>query len=131
MNIYTSYFGKIKNFPKNFVTVAICGGIPDFYTGLWYRKVAPKWNFFCEWKKNHDNNFYIEHFNNEVLSKITPQDFINDIKKLTNNAENVILLCYEKPNEFCHRHLVANWINNANMGINIEEWNLQKDKKQD
>ena len=122
MNIYTSYFDKIKDFPKDFVTVAICGGIPDTYTGLWYRKVAPRWKFFCEWKENHDNNFYIEHFNNEVLSKRTPQDFINDIKELTNNAENIVLLCYEKPNEFCHRHLVANWVNNENIGINIKEW---------
>lgn len=122
MQIYTSYFAQLRNFPKDFVPVAICGGIPEWYTGLWYKKVAPKWKFFQEWKINHDNNFYIEHFNNEVLNCITPKNFINDLKQLTNNADNIVLLCYEKPNDFCHRHLVADWVNNANIGVYIKEY---------
>lgn len=23
---------------------------------------------------------------------------------------NIVLLCYEKPTDFCHRHLVAQWL---------------------
>ena len=107
MNIYTSYFAQLKNFPSNFVTVSICGWPPKWYNGLGY-------------KNNPDIEKYTNRFNKEILSKISPQDFINDIKKITNNAENVVLLCYEKPSDFCHRHLVAEWIND-NTDIKIKE----------
>ena len=120
MNIYTSYFAQLKNFPSNFVTVSICGWPPKWYNGLRYKKVAPSWSILEEYKNNPDIEKYTNRFNKEILSKISPQDFINDIKKITNNAENVILLCYEKPSDFCHRHLVAEWINN-NTDIKIKE----------
>jgi hypothetical protein len=29
-------------------------------------------------------------------------------------------LCYEKPQDFCHRHLVSDWM--RSVGINIEEF---------
>ncbi len=34
------------------------------------------------------------------------------------DLDKVILLCYEKPAAFCHRHLVADWIN-KHKGINF------------
>lgn len=49
--IYTSYFAQLKNFPKDFVPISICGKAPDWYQGLQYKKLAPKWEFFQEWKK--------------------------------------------------------------------------------
>ena len=122
MKIWTSYFDNLNNLPKDFVPVAICGGIPDWYTGLWTRRVAPKWKFFQEWKQNHDNNFYIEHFNKEVLDKLVPEIFVYKLEILTNHAENVVLICYEKPDEFCHRHLVADWITQGT-GMEVKEWN--------
>ena len=125
MKIYTSYFNNLKNLPQDYVPVAICGGVPDWYEGLWTRKVAPKWKFFQEWKQNHDNNFYIEHFNSEVLDMTTPEIFIDLLKKITNNAENIVLICYEKPDEFCHRHLVASWITQKT-GIEVTEFNGNK-----
>ena len=121
MKIYTSYFAKMNKFPSDFIPVAICGWIPDFYKGLWTKKVAPKWSFLQAWKQNHDNDLYIEHFNKEILDATTPEDFINLLKNMTNNAENVVLLCYEKPSDFCHRHLVADWINN-NTDYEVTEW---------
>ena len=118
--LYTSYFANMKNIPENIIRVSICGGVPKWYTGLQYKKVAPKYKFFMEWKENKDNDFYIKHFNEEVLSNITVTEFLEDIKKLTNNAENVVLLCYEKPSDFCHRHLVSDWLNSN--GVVCEEY---------
>ena len=31
------------------------------------------------------------------------------LKELT-QSDQIILLCYEKPDDFCHRHLVAQWL---------------------
>ena len=36
------------------------------------------------------------------------------------NVPRIALICYEKPTDFCHRHLVADWLNKN--GIECEEW---------
>lgn len=46
--IYTSYFAKLKSLPDNIVPISICGKTPDWYKGLQYKKLAPKYDFFCE-----------------------------------------------------------------------------------
>lgn len=53
--IYTSYFAKLKSLPENIIPISICGKAPDWYKGLQYKKLAPKYDFFMEWKKNHDS----------------------------------------------------------------------------
>jgi len=110
--IYTSYFAKLKSLPENIITISICGKAPDWYKGLQYKKLAPKYGFFMEWKKNHDNDYYIEHFNKEVLSTLSADEVIDDIGFLVayNQSKDICLICYEKPSDFCHRHLVANWL---------------------
>ena len=49
--IYTSYFAKLKSLPDNIVPISICGKAPDWYEGLQYKKLAPKYDFFMKWKK--------------------------------------------------------------------------------
>ena len=45
---------------------------------------------------------------------------LEELKALSGGAENIALVCYEKPEDFCHRHLVANWFREN--GIQIKEW---------
>ena len=51
MKIYTSYFAKLRSLPENIIPISICGKAPEWYTGLQYKKLAPKYGFFMEWKK--------------------------------------------------------------------------------
>lgn len=135
--VYTSYFGKMKSFPPNVTPIAICGGIPEWYKEkgyLWYKKVAPKWEFFQVWKQTHDNDYYIRNFNALVLDKLSPHRVAADIPLMLpfetreqmqsdvwcSEDVHVALLCYEKPEDFCHRHLVAEWLNKN--GYKCEEW---------
>lgn len=122
--IYTSYFAQIRNFPENLTPISICGKVPNWYGGLQYKKLAPKYGFFMEWKKNHDNDYYIEHFQSEVLAQLNATEVILDLSRLDygfNVGENdIALICYEKPSDFCHRHLVAEWLNKN--GFRCEEW---------
>ena len=46
MKVYTSYFAKLKKLPDTIVPISICGKAPDWYTGLQYKKLAPKYGFF-------------------------------------------------------------------------------------
>ena len=125
MNIYTSYFGKLKSLPKGIIPIAICGKSPNWYNGIEYKKLAPKFNFFQEWKKNGDNNYYIEHFNSEVLNKLSAAAVYEELEALC-DGQACALICYEKPSDFCHRHLVADWL--TKNGIPCEEWNNNMNK---
>lgn len=127
--IYTSYFAQLKNLPDNIIPISICGKAPDWYTGLQYKKLAPKYDFFQEWKKNHDNDYYIKCYKEQVLDKLTPIDVVLDLSNMIysfNIGEvSIALICYEKPNEFCHRHLVAAWLNEH--GFKTREWSKGDD----
>ena len=132
--IYTSYFAKLKSLPKNVIPISICGKAPDWYKGLQYKKLAPKYDFFMEWKKNHDNDYYIKCFNEQVLDSLSPIRVINELQLLipydircqmrrsvANSPDwHIALICYEKPSDFCHRHLVTDWLNEY--GIKCAEW---------
>ena len=117
--IYTSYFARLKSLPDNIIPISICGKAPSWYKGLQYKKLAPKYDFFMKWKDNHDNEQYIESFNEQVLSRLDVREVIEELFDMA-NSKDICLICYEKPNDFCHRHLVSNWLNNS--GIKCKEW---------
>ena len=132
--IYTSYFAKLKTLPENIIPISICAKAPSLYKGLQYKKLAPKYDFFMKWKENHDNDYYIKCFKEQVLDKLDvirilhelhgllPYEVKVDIKSSvwSNSDWHIVLMCYEKPSDFCHRHLVADWLNEN--GIECKEW---------
>lgn len=117
--IYTSYFGNLKKLQSGTIPItpiAICGKSPDWYTGLEYKKLAPKKEFFKVWQQTRDNDYYIQCFNEQVLSKLDPVKVSIELERMMClPGTNPCLLCYEKPSEFCHRHLVAKWFQEANI----------------
>ena len=122
--IYTSYFANVKNLPSGIIPIAICGGVPEWWCELQYKKLAPKQEFFNEWKNSGDNDYYIKCYYEQVLSHLDPAQVYRELNKLVEYtgscADNIALLCYEKPKDFCHRHLVAEWFNKN--GIVCKEW---------
>lgn len=120
MKIWTSYFAQMKKLPNDIVKISICGKAPTWYDGIQYKKVAPKYGFFMEWKQNHDNDFYIEHFNKEVLDTLNAAQVVKELESLS-GGRDCVLLCYEKPSDFCHRHLVADWLSEK-LNIEVKEY---------
>jgi hypothetical protein len=122
--IYTTYFAQLRNLPENIIPVSICGKVPNWYKGLQYKKLAPKYDFFMEWKKNHDNDYYIKCFNEQVLGALNATDVILDLSRMIYSfnvgESDICLVCYEKPDDFCHRHLVAQWL--CANGFPCTEW---------
>lgn len=123
--LYTTYFSKLRDLPDDIVPVAICGKKPGWFIGAHYAKLAPKYRFFMEYKKNHDVCYYVDHFNSEVLSHLDPQKVHQELVQLTGN-DNIALVCYESPEKFCHRHLVRNWF--MSHGVFIKEFQEEKFK---
>lgn len=132
--IYTTYFAQLHNLPPNIIPVSICGKAPAWYMGLQYKKLAPKYDFFMEWKKTHDNDYYIKHFTEEVLSQLTALRVLTDLQIAlpdevksemqspfySNPDWHIALVCYERPGDFCHRHLVSQWL--CENGFECKEW---------
>lgn len=131
--IYTSYFAKLKSLPDDIIPISICGKAPDWYKGLQYKKLAPKYDFFMKWKENHDNDYYIKCFKEQVTDKLDANTVVSELNKLIDNfvlnpiiykdgslIPNIALICYEKPSDFCHRHLVSDWLNEN--GFKCNEW---------
>lgn len=108
--IYTS---SHKNYNSNiYVTIAISGnrGKDANYQGWSYPKLAPRLSFWQIWHNNkgiisdeENDKYYIEEYYKQVLSILDPEDIYRSL-------DNSILLCYEDNSEFCHRHIVAAWL---------------------
>jgi uncharacterized protein (DUF488 family) len=123
--MYTGYFAKLKTYEEmGLIPISICAKAPSWYKGIQYKILAPKFGFFSEWKYGShkgDNNYYIEHFQKEVLDTLNYNNVINQFTKLSDGKlDSVILLCYEKPGDFCHRHLVADWL--TKNGLECKEY---------
>ena len=118
--IYTGYFAKLKEYENNgLIPISISGKAPDFYNGIEYKRFAPSWSIYNNYKNGNIDEFgYTERYKKEILDKLNPVE----IKQfLTSFDKDIILLCYEKQGDFCHRHLVADWIE-SNLGKSVEEY---------
>ena len=133
MKIYTSYYSMIKHLPKNIIPISIARKPPIGYKGLEYKILAPNKKMLYKWKfkvkgeedKYKNNDYYTEEYNKQINS-LSFFNVFNDLLNL-GQGKDLALICYEKPNCFCHRHLIANWFNNYN--ITIKEYNYDTKEK--
>ena len=132
----TGYFARLKDYQKiNLTPISIAAKAPIWYKGDEYKKLAPKWSFYSEWKNGShkgDNDYYIKHFKEEILDKLDPEQVLRELEGFSGVSEdNIILLCYEKTGTFCHRHLVADWLNQNikrdNYVFNVHELDLDSE----
>lgn len=108
MKIHTSYFAvlaRVKN------PIAICGKSPSFYHGPEFKALAPKWSFLRDWKDGKiTDSDYVREYNKLVLDVLDPHEVVKQLQQFYPEEDEVTLLCYERPADFCHRHLVADWL---------------------
>lgn len=127
--IYTSYFDKLKDLPENIIPVSINRTVPDWYTGFQYKKLSPKFGFILHTDHPYHNALSTKYYYELVLDKTTPQEVITDLSKMCygfNIGENdIALIGYEKPYDFCHRHFVADWLNRN--GFRCKEYKFNND----
>ena len=117
--VFTSYYANWRRFPETATTISIAGKAPESYFGLEYKKLAPKWGFFNDYKSGKiDEEGYTVEYYKQVLSNLKPEvvysELINDL------GTDIILLCWEKTGSFCHRHIVAKWLQDK-LNIRVEE----------
>ena len=109
--IYTSYFANIKNLPENLRLVSIARSTPNYVNCEKCSELFPDWEIINLVKTNpckESEEKYIAIYRKQ-LEKL-------DANEIANKLQNSILLCYEKPKDFCHRHLVAEWLKENGIG---------------
>ena len=137
--IYTSNFSTwvLHKLPKGARAISIAGRAPDWYTGEQYKILAPKYWFYKKYKEDGDSNYYTLMYNTEVLGGLNAREVIQILCNLVgygwyyhnihrDKDRHIVLLCYEKPDDFCHRHLVAEWLTES--GFECKEYRAQDNK---
>lgn len=112
--LYTSYYARSGKHPD---AIAISAKAPPFYKGRFYSPLAPTWELLRAYKSGKvDERGYTEWYLRLLIEerKLIPQQVVDELK------DGSILLCYEGPGKFCHRHIAAEWIE-ANTGITVTE----------
>jgi len=107
--------------PEDIVPIAICGKAPSGWEGLSYPALAPKKWWWMQWKynKNEDLDYYREMYEKTVLKPLIPLSVVNELEQMS-GGKDIALVCYEKPENFCHRHIVADWLGFS--GISVSEY---------
>jgi uncharacterized protein (DUF488 family) len=64
-----------------------------------------------------DNAQFIKLYKAQVLDRLDAAQVLREL-----GGNNLILLCWEAPGEFCHRRVVAAWLQKE-LGLVVEEFN--------
>lgn len=112
-------------------TISISGdrGKSVDFSGNVLPSLVPKTSFWKTWHNNigkiseiENTKFYINEYYDKVLKPLDPEQVLLSIPNQS------ILLCYESNNDFCHRHLVAFWLE-LFLGIKTYEVKVDEQNK--
>lgn len=102
----TSYFANkriITDFRGRYASIA--SSSPQWYTGKKFPYLAPPRELVQAFKgKSISQALYVKEYNS-ILETLD----INFIQYELIQNDIIILLCWESPEKFCHRHLVSKW----------------------
>lgn len=106
--IFTGNYEECK--VGNLISISGDRGRSVGFNGKAIPQLAPKREFWNIWHENigkipeeENTRYYINEYYKQVLSKV-------DIEELLKDEKDPILLCFEKGQQFCHRHVLAEYI---------------------
>ena len=100
---------------------------PRFFSGIEYKPFAPSKQLLAIGKSG-DTATYTKLYK-EQLSKLDKEQVIKDLQKLSEQTggNDIALCCYEVPTDFCHRHIVAEWLNDGT-DLNVQEFGMSEEQ---
>ncbi len=114
--IYTSNYARHGNNP---LAIGISLTVPDWYEGERLAYLAPKSDMVGKIKKGEEN-YNQRKYTREYLDLLKVRN-VNAKRLIDSLPDGTLLLCYESPNDFCHRHILADWVERLS-GFIITEW---------
>lgn len=112
--IYTGYYANLRKYlAGGCAPIGISIGTPAYLKEnpiiAYMRRLAPSYALL----KVENEDMYTRRYKAEVLGNLDYRHIVNEIcvRATAMGRNKAILLCYEKPPKFCHRSLVAEWLN--------------------
>lgn len=145
MELFTSYYANLKKIPMNYAAIGISRVCPDWLNGdkspsnfyFWDDNLfAPSIDLLSEMKNGKiDRSAYTLRYYRELNEKFHFKEdkgksllfHIEDLKRRFFDYSAIVFLCYEKPTEFCHRHLLGDLL--SYYGVFVSE--METDKGED
>ena len=121
MKIYTGNFANVKKYTAAGLFPISIALSARYFNGVLYRKLNPDSSYL-----NDPEDEYIPKFEAK-LNNISAKIVIKELEELS-CGKDIVLLCHEKAGEFCHRRLVADWLNRE-LGIKVVELGKMEDLK--
>ena len=120
----TGCFKHIDEEKNNgFISISLYPSKNDFVR-YEYKSLAPNWKLFENLKSNNiSQEKFIEEFM-EQLNNLNAITVFDDLKSLVTGFEPILMTNGNKK-KFCHRHLVADWLQNE-LNIQVDEYKLGK-----
>ena len=110
MNIFTSNFAKAKSLDSSkYLVVAISRYVPKGYSGVRELRFAPSRELLMSYKKGLSSELYTKAFFNELIDEENVYSVFKDLAVLS-HGRDIVLCCYEKAGDFCHRRLIADFV---------------------
>lgn len=102
--IQTSYFAAMRRIGRASKYVSIARYYPQWVRSYipTYAPLVPSFETLMRYKQSRDEIEYTRRYIEENLSKL-------DCATVYRQLDGCILLCYEGPNKFCHRHIISKW----------------------
>jgi uncharacterized protein YeaO (DUF488 family) len=122
-NIYTSYFGNHRNFPVGCFTISVARFLSsNIKVDLEATVIAPSSTTLFRYKHKEITQ---EQYKKIYLKQLSDDRgqlkvFIKNILEISEDRD-VLLLCYERDGDFCHRHTLRKVINKVLKRSNLPE----------
>ena len=124
MKIFTSYHAKVSELIEMGLTpISISVQFPRFSKIKYasYKELGPTRAMLKMHWSAYDKLFH------EILSKLDPVKVYSHLTNLS-QGKDIVLLCYEKDLNDCHRRMVAEWLEKK-LQIKVEEITFKQEKK--
>ena len=119
MKVFTSYYGQYRKLrDAGIVPVSISIYPPKWFQDFHYLPLAPN-RAMMKMTIPH----YIPQMEN-ILKGLNPKSVLAHLQNVS-QGQDIALLCYEKPPDFCHRHMVGEWLSNY-IEQDVKEWEAPK-----
>lgn len=111
--VHTGYFAMAKKYKKlGFCTISVAQFNPSWYNGVSFPELAPSKELLGDYKLS---GLSTDDYTKRYFEELQRPEAVASMEKLKMKAltdsRDLILLCYEKPGEFCHRHLLSRYLN--------------------
>lgn len=127
MDIWTGYYAQMKKYKQaDLVPVSIAYLTPVWYEGETCFELAPSRKLLKGYKAGEiTQKEYIKQYK-DFLKTVKWGEVIEKLFTISDHhdGKDLVLCCYEKPSDFCHRHLLAEYL--TDHGMDVQEWIVKK-----